>query len=289
MRRRRARRRFAAVVGVAQDALVERQGELRRLRVLLDGAVQGRGGVVLVDGPAGIGKTRLLEASCAAAVKRGVRVLTARGSDLERQFAYGVVRQLFEPMGTGSTPGGRGHLLAGLAAYAEPVFALNGLAEAGDAAPDRSAAVLHGLHWLTRNLAERGPLVIAVDDVHWADESSLLFLHYLARRLDGMRVAMVMSSRRGQPGPEAELVRRMAVDAPASVLELRPLSAQGTAQLVRSLVGAGATDELCRACHAATAGNPFLVRELAAALVAEGSWPGPDAATRVGRLVPDTV
>ena len=274
---------------MAQDALVERQGELRRLRVLLDGAVQGRGGVVLVDGPAGIGKTRLLEVSCAGAVERGVRVLTARGSDLERQFAFGVVRQLFEPGVVGSAAGARGSLLAGLAAYAEPVFGATGFAAEGDAALDRSAAVLHGLHWLARNLAARGPLMLGVDDAHWADLSSLLFLHYLIRRLDGMRVAVVVTSRRGQPGPEGELVRRIAADARASVLELRPLSVEGTAQLVRSLLRVDVADELCTACHAATGGNPFLVRELAAALVAEGPSPDADVAARVRRLVPDAV
>jgi DNA-binding CsgD family transcriptional regulator len=280
---------WAAVVGVAEGALVERDVELRRLRSLLDRAADGRGALVVVDGPAGIGKTRLLQETCEVAAGRGVRVLTARGGDLEREFAFGVVRQLFEPVVVDSAAGGRGWLLAGFAAYAEPVFASTGLAAEGPAVRDRSAAVLHGLYWLTRNLAERGRLLIAVDDAHWADLSSLLFLHYLARRMAAMPVVVVVSSRRGQLGAEAELVRRIAADASGGVLQLRPLTVEGTAELMRSLFGVDATDALCRACHGATGGNPFLIRELAAALLAEGLSTGADAAAQVGRLVPDAV
>jgi DNA-binding CsgD family transcriptional regulator len=282
-------RKWSAVVGVAEVALVERAAELRRLRSLLHRAADGCGALVVVDGPAGIGKTRLLQATCKAAVGRGVRVLTARGGDLEREFAFGVVRQLFEPVVVGTAAGERASLLAGFAAYAEPVFGSTGFAAEGAAVRDWSAAVLHGLYWLTRNLAERGRLLLAVDDAHWADLSSLLFLHYLARRVVAMPVVVVVSARRWQLGPEAELVDRIAAEAPGGVLELRPLSVEGTAKLLRSLFGVDATDALCRACHGATDGNPFLIRELAAALLAEGLSAGAGAAARVGRLVPDAV
>jgi DNA-binding CsgD family transcriptional regulator len=273
----------------AQEKLLERDRELQRLDDLLDSALDGQGGVAVVEGPAGIGKTRVLETSCQRAAERGVCVLTARGSDLERHFPYGVVRQLFETAVLDPARNSRSSLLRGPAEYAEPVFAPGRLAADAGGPADRSEAVVHGLHWLTSNLAERGPLLIAVDDAHWADLPSLLFLHYLARRLESLPVAVVVSLRRAQAGAEGDLVRRIAADAPERVLVLGPLSGEATAELVRSRLGAAAGDELCGACHSATGGNPFLVHELATALVTEGARPDVGAAARVGRLVPDAV
>jgi tetratricopeptide (TPR) repeat protein len=269
--------------------LLEREAELRRLGTLLNRALKGRGGVAFLDGPAGIGKTRLLWAICGVAARRGIRVLSARGGDLERQFPYGVVRQLFEAVVLDRRPGSQESLLEGPAAYAAPVFSSTTLDLGDGEQPDRSAAVLHGLYWLTYNLVASGPLLLAVDDAHWADAASLLFLHYLARRVDGLPLAVVLTSRQVQPGPEADLVQRIAAETPAGVIELRPLSINATAELVRSMVGAESSDELCEACHGATGGNPFLVKELATALVEGGVAPGAEAAGRVGRLVPHSV
>jgi DNA-binding CsgD family transcriptional regulator len=272
-----------------QEELLERERELRRLDALLDGAMEGRGGVVVVEGAAGIGKTRLLEATCQRGAERGLRVLSAHASDLERHFPYGVVRQLFEALVLGSLPRAGASMLRGPAAYAEPVFAPGSVAAGADWAADRSEAVVHGLYWLTSDLAERGSLLIEVDDAHWADAPSLVFLHYLAKRLESLPVAVVMSFRRAQTGPEADLVRRIAGDGPDRVLGLGPLSRRATAALVRSKLGFGAGDELCAACHDATGGNPFLVHELATALMAEEARSDVRAAARVERLVPDAV
>jgi DNA-binding CsgD family transcriptional regulator len=266
------------------DGLLERDFELRRLRALVRRALHGRGSVAVVEGAAGIGKTRLLEQISAEATKRGLRVLTARSSDLERLFPFGVVRQLFEPFVQGLGDGES--FLGGFAAQAEPVF---GPTDLDGELPDRSAAVVHGLYWLTCNLSEESPLMIAVDDAHWADEPSLLFLHYLSRRLDPLPVVLLLDVRRTASGPEADLVRRIGTARSGTVLELRPLTADATAKLVRSRLSAGVTDELCGACFTATGGNPFLVHELASVLVVEGVPSDSDAASRVGRLVPTAV
>jgi DNA-binding CsgD family transcriptional regulator/tetratricopeptide (TPR) repeat protein len=278
--------RLAASV---QVKLLEREQELRRISNLLDGSLEGRGGVVVVEGPAGIGKTRLVEATCRHAAQRGLLVLSARGSDLERHFPYGVVRQLLETMVVSPAGKTRDSPLRGPAAYAEPVFATAGFDADADGAADRSEAVVHGLHWLMRNLAERSPVLLAVDDAHWADAPSLAFIHYLAGRVEALPVAVVVSLRRSQAGQEADLVRRIAAGAPERVLVLGPLSGGATAKLVRSLLGTDPGDELCAACHTATGGNPFLVHELATALVDEEAGPDGSAAARVGRLVPDAV
>src|SRR5262249_30099695 len=133
----------------------------------------GDGGVVAIEAAAGLGKSRLLAAAGAAARRAGVRVLVGRGSQLEAEPALGGVRQLFAAEATPEA-------LAGSAAQARRLFE----APAGEApVEDTGFSSLHGLHWLTVNLADAGPLALMVDDVQWADAPSQRFLDYLGRRL----------------------------------------------------------------------------------------------------------
>jgi DNA-binding CsgD family transcriptional regulator len=264
---------------------MEREAELHRLGLVLEQTQVGRGSLAFVQGPAGIGKTRLLDAMCGLAAGRGFEMLTGRGSDLEREFPFGVVRQLFEEQIVGAAPGARAELLGGLAAFAEPVFTPFDRDGDGNGVADRSAAVVHGLYWLTCNLAAIRPVLLAVDDAHWADSPSLQFMDYLARRMQRLPVALVLTNRPGESGPEAGLAWRIAND--GAVIELRELTPDATAALVRSVLGDGAGSDLCDACYAATGGNPMLVRELALALAADDA---PRlSATHVRRLVPEAV
>jgi predicted ATPase len=147
------------------ETLLERERELAAVDELLE-----NGGGLLVEGRAGIGKTALLDAACQRAADLGRDVVRARGSELEAGFAFGVVRQLFERRLASVPERERDALLAGSAGAVRSLL-LGKLVETS--AFDTSFAVLHGLYWLTVNLAERRPLLIAVDDAHWADESSL--------------------------------------------------------------------------------------------------------------------
>ena len=264
--------------------LLEREDELGQLDRLLDDAAQGRGRLALIAGPAGMGKSRLLGVARQAAADRRFKVLAARAGDLERGYPYGIVRQLLGPaVDDGSA------VLDGAAAYARPVF--EPPAPPGDAAhgaPEQSEVVLHGLNRLVLTLCGEGPLLLCVDDAHWADNPSLVFLNYLSRRIEPARLAVLIAIRATEPGPEAELARRLLVDPSTLALSLRPLSEDGTAQLVRAVLGETAPDELCRACHATTGGNPFLVRELTGALAAD-VVPPDQATRRVRRLVPEAV
>jgi hypothetical protein len=172
---------------VVVENLFERERELAVVDELLE-----RGGAVLVEGRAGIGKTALLEAACRRAVGPGREVLRARGSELEAGFAFGLVRQLFERRLATAGESERGALLAGSAGAARPLL-LGEFVETSTF--DTSFAVLHGLYWLTVNLADGCPLLLAVDDAHWADESSLRWLAHLAPRLDGAAVALLVAYR----------------------------------------------------------------------------------------------
>ena len=114
-------------------------------------------------------------------LRRGVQVLGARGSELERSFSYGVVRQLFEPLVASQSADERAELLEGAAALAAPLF--DPAQVAVEPAGDSSLATLHGLYWLTANLAARRP-ARARRHLHWCDLPSLRWLAYLLPRME---------------------------------------------------------------------------------------------------------
>src|SRR5262245_60397743 len=151
---------------VGMDRLFERGRELDELDAHFARSAAGEGRLVVVEGPAGIGKSRLL-AEIRRRAEGSMRVLSARGSGLEGEFAFGVVRQLFEAELT--APARREELLAGAAASAAVVFGEPGSGTDGAGA---TFASLHGLYWLVLNLAEDAPLLLAVDDLHWCDRPS---------------------------------------------------------------------------------------------------------------------
>jgi DNA-binding CsgD family transcriptional regulator len=269
---------------VAGDArLLEREAELEALDSLLADAHRGRGRLMLIEGPAGIGKTGLLVAARERGAHSGLTVLTGSGGELERDFGFGVARQLFEPVLAAATEDERERLYGGAAALAEAVFAAAPAAGPPDSAP--APAILHGLFWLTVNLAERSPLLVSVDDIHWADEPSLRFLIYLARRLEGLHVAVAVARRIGEDTTHAELTTALGLQAPPPVIRPRPLGEGAAESLVKTRLGDDAGPMLCAACYEATAGNPFLLTELIDELRRDGRPPSeisPDVVKRRG-------
>jgi DNA-binding CsgD family transcriptional regulator len=254
-------------------ALLERDAELALLGSALDSALAGRGGVAVVQGSPGIGKTRLLEETKATARRRGLTVLAAIGGELEREFPYGVVRQLFDPVLGGERD--PGELLEGAARLALPALSY---APAGDAVPSEPS-ILHGLYWLIADLADRRPLLMVIDDAQWADPPSLRFAVYLARRVSELPVAIVLAAR--SPDSDA-LLAQLADGRP--VLELAPLSEQGVARLIAVALGSQVAPAFAAAVHAAAGGNPFMTGELVRAAEAEGLAPSAEAVSRLGRL-----
>ena len=223
------------------------------------GRVHGAGRLSLIEGPAGIGKTRLLEEVRRHAGLSEMTVLSARGGELERNFGFGIVRQLLESTLARTGAGERAELLSGAARLAEPVFGSPTTEQ--DLPADHAQALLHGLYWLVANLAEASPLLLAVDDVQWADEPSLRFLTYLARRLDGVRAAIAIANRTGE-AKQPQVLDSLALEARPPIIRPSPLSEAGVGQVVREAFGHGAGPMLFAACHQATGGNPFLLIEL---------------------------
>ncbi len=275
------------MASATRAALLERETELGALHAGLDRTRSGEGAILLVEGPPGAGKTELLREAGSAAAACGMVTLEAKGSELEQPFAFGIVRQLLESQVAPRSAAAQ--LFAGAAAPAARLFETD---ERGRATTvDTDFEALHSLYWLVVNLADRGPLLLSVDDCHWADRDSLRFLSYLGQRIDGLQVAILLAGRPpdASVGEARSLWGQLASRTDAVVLFPRPLSEAAAVGLVRERLGSEAADEFCRACHAATGGNPLFLRELLGALEAAGVVPSASAASDVQAVGPAAV
>ena len=280
-------RAWQLVLSPTRERIVERMDELATLVELVDYAYGGAGRFGVIVGDAGIGKTTLVSEVRLAAEVRGMDVLQARGGELEHDFSYGIVRQLFESRL--SSPEQRSQALVGSAAIAKQLFEEGGSQSEGFGPVDTSFALLHGLYWLTANLASRRPVLILIDDLHWADEPSLRWLAYLVRRLEGLPVLVVVASRSPEQGFEKVLLGELVADPAARLVLPKALSHAAVEALVRSVLSADADEEFSRACFEATGGNPLLLSALLDALASEHVPPRAENADAVMEIGPRAV
>jgi DNA-binding CsgD family transcriptional regulator len=267
--------------------LLEREDGLTAIEAVLDEVRAGAGRGLVIEGPAGIGKTALL----AEAQRRadGFAVVSAAGGEFEADLPLGVARQLFEPVLWRATESQRERWLRGPAAIAGRLLGVaahevrDDPASIGDA-----AAVRSGLYWLAVALAEDAPLLVVVDDLHWTDPESLWWVVFAARRLEGTRIALIAATRPREPGGEEGLLAALAAEPTVALHRPEPLSARATGSLVGVWSGSrSATPEFEAACHEASGGNPFLLSELLGEASRAGVEPDAAGAGRVGTLVPE--
>ena len=232
--------------------------------MLWTGFVSGRPAVVLIEGEAGIGKTRLLAGVLEDARGRGMQVAAGRAEELERTRPFGLVAAAFGCVR--SSPDPRRAAIAALLA-----------SRGGDRGPITVTSdpglrfrAVDAFADLAEELALAGPLVIGVDDLQWADPSSLLTLAAVSRRLAYLPVALIGCLRPSPRIPELDRLASLLLDAGGRILAVRGLTERAVAELVAEAVAAVPGPGLLAGISGA-AGNPLFVTELLGALAQEGA------------------
>lgn len=268
-----------AIDTTSGPGLLERERDLSALDGAVARARAGRGGAVVVEGPAGIGKSSLLAYVRAEGERHGMRVVSARGAELERGFPFGVVRQFFTSFLFTVAPEDR----HGWMRHTEEMSAR--MAPSARSAPADEFALLHSLYWMCVRIADERPLLMVLDDAQWADVPSLNFVEFACRRLEQLPLLFVVASRLADESSPASLVTLLA-DPAAEILRPALLSPDAVAQLVRERVGAAADPAFAEACHEVTGGNPFLLGELVHEVLEEKLPPTAASAARVHAIGP---
>lgn len=251
--------------GPAQGPLVDRDEETAAIDDLVDCVVAGQGGVLWIEGAPGLGKSRLLAEGAARARRRGVEVASGRARVDEGAYPFSLALQVFESRLAAADAAARDALLSGAAGLARSLFAGTVVATAppeDDARLTGSPfALIHGLFWLTVNMANRRPLLLCLDDVQWSDEASARFAAYLAERVEDLPIGLLLGGRppaSDQTGPALAALRR---NPDVRHRVLRPLDLDGVKEVIRFTHPEG-EDEFCAACVTVTGGNPFHVHEV---------------------------
>lgn len=251
--------------------LLERDTEVARVEEALTAAAAGTPSLLLLTGPLGIGRTALLQRLPLLAGE-DVRVLRANAAPMEQDFAFGVVRQLFDSLLTGAPIDSGGHRPPGHGDFTRVALADDALPldECGSGTP--SETVLSGLRSLLADIGSEHPLLILVDDLQWVDAPSLHWLAYLVKRLHGLRIVLVCGLRDGDPRTHRPALLEI-TGAAHQVLRPAPLSPGAVREMVLEQFGEPADEEFARACHEISAGNPLFLKSVLVALAAGGHRP----------------
>lgn len=246
-----------------KQELFERVGAERAIRDSLRSSARGDGSALLLMGSSGVGKTAMLSWAARSAAERGFAVAHAVASPMEQNLPFGLLGQAIVSLG------------------GNPVEDVAELARAGG----QSARFYRTLRWLGE-LAKERAVLIALDDLHWADPDSLELFGFLSRRLRGLSV-LVVGSLRAEPPASHELAMDLAATGHAQLVTLEPLSLEGSAALLERELGRPLDGEEASRLWAACAGTPLLL-EAAARSLAEGAsvqTAEGDSALLLGRFV----
>jgi DNA-binding CsgD family transcriptional regulator len=235
--------------GLATPPIRGRAGELKVIGALVTALGRGRGGVLVIEGPPGIGKSRMLTEVMALADKAGVRTLFGEAFEYQQTVPFFAL------------------FMATLRAD-PPVGDADALRRLGSSA-DLGYWVVHDLRDAIRTAAAESPLAIVLEDVHWADNGTLLALRSLATTRSEVAVLWVLTARTGAGGPVVQETLSVLQGANGTFLRVAAMSPGAVADMVSDAVRANADESLLNLAVKAH-GNPFLVRELLGGLDEEG-------------------
>jgi DNA-binding CsgD family transcriptional regulator len=248
----------------ADPIIIGRSSELDRVTGVLEEVPHGPGRLVLIEGEAGIGKTAFLQEVLRRAEARGFQVFTAGVGELDRDLPFGAMATALQ-IGRGSADPSRREIADLLSGEGSLGVALSSLSEI----PGVRFRVLEAVLALIERLALSAPVALAIEDLHWADPSTLLCLDHLARQLPYISMVLVGTAR---PPPQATELRRILdqlVAGDGEHIALARLDEESVAELVQRVVGLPPGPSLLGAIQDA-GGNPLYVREFLSALDQEG-------------------
>ncbi|WBB61304.1 AAA family ATPase [Streptomyces sp. WMMC500] len=246
--------------------LVERDYQTGLLDVALDSCRNGAGGVVVVEGGFGTGKTALLRAAQDRAAAAGFTVLRARSSEFESTFPYGIVRQLFEPYFAAAPADARAAAVDGPAVLASPLFDHRHPVAHGDISPRQHESILRGLHWMLVNMSRRSSVLLVLDDLHWADAASLRFLQYIESRLRRDRVLCVAATASVDCGAYPDITDALRGSPAVRSVPVDVLSEKAVGEILGAVLDVAPDPESAYTARLVTGGNPGLLHELVSEL-----------------------
>jgi DNA-binding CsgD family transcriptional regulator/tetratricopeptide (TPR) repeat protein len=272
--------------------LTGRQREQEALAARLDSARTGKGNVTLLVGPGGVGKSRLVSAAADLASRQGWLVSVGRAYPVETGVPYAVVADALTPLVRGLAPGALAVLTrgeTGTLASICPAFSSTGLPAPTPDAGDAKARLLWSLTQFLGQLASQRPLLLVLENLQWADRSSLELLHFVSRQTTGQRIAFIGtyndSSLDANPALRITEQSLLSVGA-ATVLRLEPLDLDALHSVIRNVFHAddASARVLSSRLFSWTRGNPFFAEEILKGLVHSGAlyrsagvWHGWDA------------
>ncbi|MER6460470.1 AAA family ATPase [Streptomyces sp. NPDC001228] len=254
---------------IEDSLLLERYSEIRAIDEALaelGKAIEGvrrrrRTGLLAFTGPAGIGKTSLIAEARARAAAHGFTVFSGKGGETEQGSAFRMVRQLVQPALAAMDEAERRVFLGG---WYDIVAAALGLTAPDAARAPDPTSVRDGLDWvMTRLAVTRAPVVLLLDDVHWADVESLNWIASFAPRAEDLPLQIVVTYRPDELPRETTTFRALIEGHRNRPYALNPLTPSGVARIIREKVSEGAEDVFCTECWMVTGGTPFEVVELA--------------------------
>lgn len=230
--------------------LYERTAEIAAIDTAVSSLPSGRGASLLLEARAGRGKSTLMEYAVTAAREAGARTLVARARHLTSAAPYEVLRRL---LGPAVEDAGGAEALTGAARFAAPLFTPGA---------ELTQGVDYGCQWLVARLAEQAPLLLAVDDAHWADSASLRVLLDVQAEISVQPVLLLLASRPVENAAVQPLLAAMATHPDNVLLTPGLLTREAIADLVVEETGAQPDDAFVDECLRVSRGNAFYVHEL---------------------------